>query len=198
MNRYIVALTGASGSIYAVKLIRELLAGKNEVHFIASSNGKKVLEYEMERSFEDVLHSLNTGGGILTLHENENLFASVASGSFKTSGMVIIPCSMSTLGELACGSSKTLIGRSADVCIKEKRKLILVPRETPLSSIHLRNMLYLSEAGAIILPAMPAFYTRPHTLEDMVDFVTGRVLDSLGLENRLYNRWEASGHAGCD
>lgn len=189
MKRYIVALTGASGSIYAVRLLEELLKTEQEVHFIASDNGKKVLEYELETTFDSVLDPLYRLGGVLKLHENDNLFASVASGSFKTSGMAVIPCSMSTLGEIATGTSKSLMGRAADVCLKEKRKLVLVPRETPFSPIHLKNMLYLSEIGVTILPAMPAFYNKPKTLDDVVNFVVGRTLDALGVGNMLYREW---------
>lgn len=189
MKRYIVALTGASGSIYAVRLLEELLKTEQEVHFIASDNGKKVLEYELETTFDSVLDPLYRLGGVLKLHENDNLFASVASGSFKTSGMAVIPCSMSTLGEIATGTSKSLMGRAADVCLKEKRKLVLVPRETPFSPIHLKNMLYLSEIGVTILPAMPAFYNKPKTLDDVVNFVVGRTLDALGVGNTLYREW---------
>lgn len=189
MDRYIVALTGASGSVYAVRLLEELLIANKEVHFIASENGRKVLEYELEYSFEALLDRLAALGGVLKVHNNNNLFASVASGSFKTSGMIIIPSSMSTLGEIAAGASKSLIGRAADVCMKEKRKLVLVPRETPFSSIHLKNMLYLSETGVTILPAMPAFYNKPKTLEELVDFVVGRALDALGVNQALYKEW---------
>ncbi len=189
MKRYIVALTGASGSIYAVRLLEELLKTEQEVHFIASDNGKRVLEYELETAFDSVLEPLYRLGGVLKLHENDNLFASVASGSFKTSGMAVIPCSMSTLGEIAAGTSKSLMGRAADVCLKEKRKLVLVPRETPFSPIHLKNMLYLSEIGVTILPAMPAFYNKPKTLDDVVSFVVGRTLDALGVGNTLYREW---------
>lgn len=189
MKRYIVALTGASGSIYAVRLLEELLKAEQEVHFIASDNGKKVLEYELETTFDSVLDHLYRLGGVLKLHGNDNLFASVASGSFKTSGMAVIPCSMSTLGEIATGTSKNLIGRAADICLKEKRKLVLVPRETPFSPIHLKNMLHLSEIGVTILPAMPAFYNKPKTLDDAVNFVVGRTLDALGVGNTLYREW---------
>lgn len=119
----------------------------------------------------------------------EDLFAPTASGSFKTDGMIIISCSMSSLGEIANGVSKNLLGRSADVCIKERRKLVIVPRETPLSSIHLKNMLTLSEAGATILPAMPGFYHKPENLEDLIDFMVGKVLDTLNIDNNLFTKW---------
>lgn len=189
MSRYIVGITGASGSIYAVRLLEELLKAGHEVHLIVTGNGLKVMSYEIEYSNENCLGRLQALYDSLKLHDINNLFSSVASGSFKTEGMAVIPCSMSTLGEIACGVSKNLLGRAADVCIKENRKLVLVPRETPLSQIHLRNMLTLSEAGATILPAMPAFYQRPEGINDLVDFIVGRVLESLGIDNNLYKKW---------
>lgn len=189
MSRYIVGVTGASGSVYALKLIRTLLEKGHEVHLVITDNGKKVITYETGLGEKYLLEELSAWNGNLILHDNQDLFSSIASGSYITQGMVVVPCSMATLGEIAQGVSKTLLGRAADVCLKERRKLVLVPRETPLSTIHLRNMLTLSESGAIILPAMPAFYNKPATLEDMVDFIVGRVLRSLGVENTLYKEW---------
>lgn len=189
MSKYIIGITGASGSIYAVRLLEVLLAGGHEAHLVVTDNGRKVLSFEMDCSERVVYTRLDSLGGGLKIYDADDIFAPIASGSFKTDGMVVIPCSMSTLGEISCGTSKNLLGRAADVCIKEKRKLVLVPRETPLSSIHLKNMLCLSEAGVTILPAMPAFYNRPAHIEDMVDFVAGRVLSSLGIENNLYKEW---------
>jgi 4-hydroxy-3-polyprenylbenzoate decarboxylase len=190
--KYIVGITGASGSTYGLKLVRILLEKSYEVHLVITDNGKKVMAYETGLSEKELLAELSCCGGNLIFHNNHDLFSSIASGSFKTDGMVVVPCSMSTLGEIAWGVSKNLLGRAADVCIKEGRKLILVPRETPLSKVHIRNMLSLSESGAVILPAMPAFYQKPSTVEDMVDFIVGRVLDSLGVENILYKKWGSS------
>jgi 4-hydroxy-3-polyprenylbenzoate decarboxylase len=189
MARYIIGITGASGSIYGVKVVEELLRGGHEVHLVLTENGVKVLSYELEKDIDEVFSELNRCGGRMVIHDIEDLFASIASGSFKVDGMVIVPCSMSTLGEIANGVSKNLLGRAADVCIKEGRKLIIVPRETPLSSIHLRNMLTLRELGINILPAMPGFYQRPKTIEEIINFVVGRVLSGLGIENDLYLKW---------
>lgn len=189
MSKYIVGITGASGSIYAVRLVEELLRCEHEVHLIMTRSGQKVTAYEMGKSFEELLYSYGRETGMLKVHDVDDLFAPTASGSFKTDGMIVIPCSMSTLGEIAAGNSKNLLGRSADVIIKERRKLVLVPRETPFSTIHLRNMLQLSEMGITILPAMPGYYHKPQQLMDLVDFVVGKVLDNLGIENSLYEKW---------
>lgn len=189
MARYIIGITGASGSIYGVRVIEELLRRENEVHLVLTQNGGKVLAYELEKSLKEVLSELNKCGSRMFVHDIEDLFAPIASGSFKVDGMAIVPCSMSTLGEIANGVSKNLLGRAADVCIKEGRKLIIVPRETPLSSIHLKNMLTLCELGINILPAMPGFYQRPKTMDDIINFVVGRVLSGLGIENNLYLKW---------
>lgn len=189
MKRYIVAITGASGSIYALRLLEELCKIPCEVHLVMSSNGSKVFQYETGYTSEQLLEYLKNKNGTIILHNVDNLFASIASGSFKTHGMVVVPCSMSTLAEMAMGVSKTLLTRAADVALKEKRKLIVVPRETPLSTIHLRNMLSLSETGAVIMPAMPSFYHKPTSLEDIVNSLVGRILDSLEIENNLYNKW---------
>ena len=189
MARYIIGITGASGSIYAVRVIEELLRGGHEVHVVLTQNGEKVLSYELERDFEKVFSEFKQCGGKMIIHDIENLFAPIASGSFKVDGMAIVPCSMSTLGEIANGVSKNLLGRAADVCIKEGRNLIIVPRETPLNPIHLKNMLTLSEIGINILPAMPGFYQRPKTIDDIINFVVGRVLSGLGIENNLYLKW---------
>ncbi len=190
MSKYIVGITGASGSVYGVRLIEELLNRGNEVLIIITDSGKKVLKYEMDYTVEILTRHLEQFESNIKIQDINNLFSATASGSFKTEGMIIMPCSMATLGEIANGMSKNLLGRSADVCLKERRKLIIVPRETPLNTIHLKNMVSLSEAGAIILPAMPGFYHRPETIEDMIDFVVGKVMDCLGIENNLFKRWE--------
>lgn len=189
MSKYIVGITGASGSIYGIRLIEELLKTGNEVHMIVTNSGKQVTQFETGFSIDALLEHFKEFGREVKVHDIENLFAPTASGSFKTDGMIIIPCSMSTLGEIANGVSKNLLGRSADVCIKERRKLVIVPRETPFNTIHLRNMLNLSEAGGIILPAMPGFYHKPESLMDVVDFVVGKVLDTLDIENNLFKKW---------
>ncbi|MDA3845040.1 MAG: UbiX family flavin prenyltransferase [Vallitaleaceae bacterium] len=189
MSKYIIGMTGASGSIYGVRLIEELLKMGNEVHIIITDSGRKVLEYETDYTVELLKSHLEQFKGDNKIQDIDDLFAATASGSFRTDGMVVLPCSMATLGEIANGVSKNLLGRSADVCLKERRKLIIVPRETPLNTIHLKNMVSLSEAGALILPAMPGFYHKPETIDDMINFIVGKVMDSLGIENDLFDKW---------
>jgi len=188
--KIIIGITGASGSIYAVRLIEELCRGKNDVHIICSETGSEVFKYETGISPEEFTAGLDTNAAKMVLHSNADLFAGPASGSFKADAMVIVPASMTTLGGLAAGSLGSLLGRSADVCLKERRKLIVVPRETPFSRIHLKNMLSLTDAGAVILPAMPGFYNKPESVDDIVNFTVARILDQLGIENSLTRRWE--------
>lgn len=188
MSRYIVGITGASGSAYAVRLLEALLSGGHEVHLVVSQMGQRVCEYETGIMIGPEF-AIAYPQGNLVIHPHDDLFASISSGSYQTDGMVIVPCSMTTLGEIAAGCSRNLLGRAADVCLKERRKLVLVPRELPYSTIHLRNMLTLSETGAVILPASPGFYHRPQTVLDIVDFIVSRILDSLGIENSLYHKW---------
>lgn len=189
MKRWIIGITGASGSVYAARLVEELVGQDCEIHVVASANGLQVFAYEMGMSLDGFVQSLPSIRGQIRMHDNGDMFAPIASGSFKTDGMAIVPCSMATAAEIHCGFAKTLLGRAADVCLKERRPLVLVPRETPLNSIHLRNLLGLSETGAIILPAMPGFYGKPETVSQLVDSITGRILDALGIENRLYPHW---------
>lgn len=189
MSRYIVGITGASGSIYGIRLIEELLKRNNEVHLVVTDNGKKVVSYELEKSFDEIVDRFTIYGENLHIHDDQDLFAPIASGSFKTDGMIILPCSMSTLGEISHGVSKNLLGRAADVCLKEKRRVIIVPREAPLSPIHLKNMLSLSELGVSIIPAMPGFYHKPKTIDDLVNSIIGRIMDGLGIVNDLYLDW---------
>lgn len=192
MSRYIIGITGASGSIYAPPLIETLLKDKkNQVHLVVTESGRQVFEYELDYTIDDlVTRCQDQYGQIIKFHDINNYFAPIASGSFHAKGMVILPCSMGTLANISLGSSRNLLERAADVCLKEERKLILVPRETPLNSIHLENMLKLSRRGTTILPAMPGFYHHPESIEDLVNFVVGRVLNSLGIENGLAREWE--------
>jgi 4-hydroxy-3-polyprenylbenzoate decarboxylase len=178
--RVIVAVTGASGIPYATALLREF---KGEKHLVISENASSVIELESDIPIEEMRALADS------VHEPDDLTAPMASGTADFDAMVIIPCSMSTLSKIACGIGDNLISRTAQVFIKERRKLVLVPRETPLSSIHLENMKRLSDCGATIVAAMPAFYTRPATVADMVNFVVGRVLDILGVEHALYKPW---------
>jgi flavin prenyltransferase len=192
---FVVAITGASGSAYGVRLLRVLLAGGRTVHLVISPAATEVMERELAVTIDliefDAAALLGPDLDLTNLryHHYRDFQAGIASGSFLTGGMVVCPCSMGTVAAVAHGTSDNLIHRAADVHLKERRKLILVPRETPLGLIQLRNLTTVAEAGAVILPAMPAFYTRPKTVEDMVDFVVGRVCDQLGVENRLLERW---------
>jgi len=193
----VVAMTGASGSPYGVRLLEVLLRVGRTVHLSISPAAVEVMERELERKvhldafrLEDLLgKAMDKGPGQLLYHHYRDFQAGIASGSFLTGGMVICPCSMGTVGALAHGLAENLIHRAADVHLKERRKLILVPRETPLHLIQLRNLVAVSEAGAVVLPAMPAFYTRPRSLEDAIDFIVGRICDQLGVEQGLVPRW---------
>src|ERR687894_300435 len=179
----IVAITGSSGVIYGIKTLEVLRDLKLESHLIISEWGKRNVLIETDRSI-DYVKSLAS-----KYYSNDNMAAAVSSGSFRTDGMVIIPCSMKTLSSIANGYDDNLISRAAGVCIKESRKLVIVPRETPLSAIHLQNMLRLCKTGAVILPAMPGFYHKPKTIEDLADHLVGKVLDQLGIEHNIFERW---------
>ena len=182
--KLVVALTGASGVIYGKRLLEELHNKKVETYLVISQAAKKIIKHELETS-DKTLEKLATH-----VHEIDDWCSPIVSGSCKTDGVVIIPCSMRTLAGVANGFAENIILRAADVALKEKRKLVLVPRETPLNTIHIRNMLLLAKQGAIIVPAMPAFYHQPTDISDLVDFVVGRVLDILGIEHNLYKRWQ--------
>ncbi|NLW91527.1 MAG: UbiX family flavin prenyltransferase [Syntrophomonadaceae bacterium] len=193
LRKHIVAITGASGVIYGIRLVEELLKREIEVHLVASRAACLVLEEELGWDLSggaETAFSRYFSVGRLKFYENDNLAVAIASGSFMNDGMVVIPCSMGTLSGIAHGSSSNLLERAADVTLKEKRPLILVPRETPLNSIHLRNMLTLSEMGAHIIPPMPGFYHHPQSLDDIISFVVGKVLDAMGIEHQLYKRYE--------
>jgi 4-hydroxy-3-polyprenylbenzoate decarboxylase len=192
----VLALTGASGSPYGVRLLEVLLRAGRTVHLTLSPAAIEVLAHEMDRhvrldkfALADLLGENVDSPGQVIYHDYRDFKAGIASGSFLTAGMVICPCSMGTVGAIAHGLSQNLIHRAADVHLKERRKFILVPRETPLHLIQLRNLAACAEAGAIVLPAMPAFYTRPQSMEAAVDFVVGRICDQLGVEHRLSTRW---------
>ena len=223
MNPVVLAITGASGSIYAVRLLEVLLAAGRDVDLCISPAGCEVFKHELgitvdldNFAVEQILPSLETlsedsklapllsspsnvissifsesdiSRGQLRYHHFRDFSAGIASGSFVTDGMVICPCSMGTLGSLANGLSSNLIHRAADVHLKERRKLIVVPRETPLSSVQLGNMKCLADAGVVVLPAMPGFYHDPVTIHDLVDFVVGRICDQLGVAVDMIQRW---------
>jgi 4-hydroxy-3-polyprenylbenzoate decarboxylase len=197
-DRLVVAITGASGALYALRLLRAVLASGLDVDLVVSAYGKRLLIEECglnvkTESIEQRLRSdepdLQLSGSI-TLHGEQELGAPIASGSRRWRGMVVVPCSMKTLSGIAQGSASNLVERAADVTLKERRPLVLVPRETPLNLIHLENMVRASRAGAAIVPAMPAFYFGPRTFDDLADFVAGRVLALLGLEHALFKPWD--------
>jgi flavin prenyltransferase len=197
-NDLVVAFTGASGAPYGVRLLEVLLRAGRTVHLSISPAAVEVIEQELDRTvrldcfdLRDLLGNNlpDVDADHLQYHHYTNFQAGIASGSFLTGGMVICPCSMGTVAAIAHGLSQNLIHRAADVHLKEKRKLILVPRETPLHLIQLRNLTACAEAGAVVLPAMPAFYTRPQSLDDAVAFIVGRICDQLGVQHDLLQRW---------
>jgi 4-hydroxy-3-polyprenylbenzoate decarboxylase len=199
---YILAITGASGAVYAVRLLEVLLRAGKTVHLTLSPSGAAVMKQELGLQIDLarfrpgmlMTSSADPPGeqvyeGNLLYYHYQNFFAPMASGSFLNSGMVICPCSGGTLSGIAHGASNNLIQRAADVQLKERRKLIVVPRETPLSSIHLDNMKRVAEAGGIVLPAMPGWYHGVQSLQDLIDFVVARILDQLAIEHTLMKRW---------
>jgi 4-hydroxy-3-polyprenylbenzoate decarboxylase len=199
MSVYAIGITGGSGAPYALRLMEVLVAAGHELHVVVSPSAEKVFRLETdvnlgcslrdkEAALSRVVEAAGEAGSI-RVFDHQNLAAPVSSGSFPCAGMVVVPCSMGTVGRIAAGVSSNLIERAADVALKERRPLILVPRETPLSDIHLENLLRLRRAGADIVAAMPAFYNRPKTVADMVDMIVARVLDRLGIENSLFHRW---------
>jgi 4-hydroxy-3-polyprenylbenzoate decarboxylase len=191
MRRYVLGITGASGGVYALKAATTILESGAELHMVISREGLGVLKFETGVTGESFSSSLaEEVRSRLYLYRYDESFARIASGSFKTDGMLILPCSMSSVAAIANGTGGDLLRRAADVHLKERRHLVVVPRETPLSTIHLRNLLLLAEAGAVVLPACPGFYAKPTSLEDVVDFVVGRSLDALGVESGLAPRWE--------
>ena len=198
MKHLLVAITGASGSIYGLRLTEELLRADCRVSLLLSEPGRQVLNYEAGLSWSiDIMARRQQvadhfGSPHIEALDNHDLFASVASGSNPADAMIVAPCSMGTAGRVAAGLSSTLLERAADVMLKERRPLLLVPRETPLHAIHLENLLRLSRAGAVIIPAMPAFYHAPQTLDDLVNFVVGKILDQLGVPHALFCRWGES------
>jgi flavin prenyltransferase len=181
--KLIIAITGASGIVYGKRLLEELNKNKIETHLVISEAAKKIIKLELGISVNKIA-KLSTH-----VYDIDDWSSPIVSGSYRTDGMIIVPCSMKTLAGVANGFAENAVLRAADVMIKEKRKLIVVPRETPVSSIHLKNMLELSQQGVHIVPAMPAFYHKPQNIDGMVDFVVGRILDVLGIDHHLYKRW---------
>jgi 4-hydroxy-3-polyprenylbenzoate decarboxylase len=197
----VLAMTGASGAPYALRLLEVLLRGQRTIHLVTSPAAAQVLEHELglriNRESFQISQLLGErapphADDFVRFHHHMDFRAGIASGSFPTAGMVICPCSMGTAAAIAHGLSQNLIQRAADVHLKERRRLILVPRETPLSGIQLRNLATCADAGAVVLPAMPAFYTKPQTLADAIDFVVGRICDHLDVPHQLFQRWSGS------
>ena len=194
-RRIIVGISGASGTVYAMNLLRALVRQPLEIHLILTADGRKVAAHEigqqgrmayiLEKHFGAVRHP----EARLVEHDPDTYFAALASGSFRHDGMVILPCSMKTLAAVASGMAGNLMTRAADICLKERRPLVLVPRESPLSEIHIENMLRVTRAGGIILPPAPGFYHRPQTIDDLVNFVVARVMDQLGINHDLLTEW---------
>jgi len=200
MKNLVVGITGASGSIYGLRLIEELLKKGHRVSVLLSNAGRQVLAFETSLKLAekptaclDQLQQHFSAGEELQHFAINDFFASVASGSSAPDAVIICPCSMGTAGRIAAGLSDSLLERVADVALKEQKKLLLVPRETPFNQIHLENLLRLSKAGAQILPAMPAFYQKPQSVENLIDFVVGKVLDSLEIDHQLFKRWGEDG-----
>lgn len=183
LMRIIVGISGASGAIYGIRLLEELKKREIETHLVISKWGTVTIEKETDYSVEQVMSLADK------VYDEDNLGAAISSGSFKNNGMVIAPCSMKTLSGIANGYAEELIIRAADVCIKERRRLIILARETPLNPIHLENMLKLSRLGITIMPPVPAFYANPKTLDDIVNHTVGRILDQLDIDNELFTRW---------
>jgi 4-hydroxy-3-polyprenylbenzoate decarboxylase len=182
-RRLIVGITGASGAIYGVRLLRLLQASDIETHLVMSRSAKVALTQELDVSVADVLALADV------VHQVDNIGASISSGSFRTQGMVIAPCSMRSLSEIVTGVTSSLLTRAADVVLKERRRLVLLVREAPLHLGHLRSMTAATEMGAIVYPPVPAFYARPENLEQMVDHTLGRVLDLFDIETKAVSRW---------
>ena len=181
--RVVVGITGASGSIYGLKLIETLKNLGHEVFVVVTESGVDVIRHECDTTMEDIAAVADQ---IFDIH---NIGAPIASGSFRADAMVIAPCSMNTCGSLANGITNNLLLRAADVMLKEGRKLVIVPRETPMHPGHLENLLKLARLGAVILPASPGYYHRPDTIMDLVNMLVGKICDSLGIDNNLFQRW---------
>ncbi len=183
-NEIVVAISGASGVQYGIRLLEALKKMKGvKTHLVLSDSAKKLIEIETDYSVKDIERLADY------VYGDDDFTAPIASGSHRSKGMIVAPCSMKTLSSIAVGMSDTLISRAADVCLKEKRPLVLMVRETPLNLIHIENMERAARAGASILPASPAFYPKPESIDDIIDFMAGRALDLLGIEHTLYKRW---------
>lgn len=186
MPTYVVGITGASGSIYAIRALEALRATNATVHLVATESARKTMEIETGKRFTDVAKLADVA------HDPADLAAPPSSGSFRTDGMLVIPCSIKSAAAIAYSLSDNLLVRAADVCLKERRRLVLVVRETPLHLGHLRTLTQLAEIGAVILPPIPGFYAKPQTIDDIVAHTVGKALDALGVPNELFRRWQGA------
>jgi 4-hydroxy-3-polyprenylbenzoate decarboxylase len=184
VKRIIVGITGATGAIFGVRLLEALNAAQVETHLVLSKWGQQTVEHEMGLALADLRARASV------LHGTANMAATLSSGSFRTEGMVIAPCSMRTAAAIAHGYGESLVHRAADVVLKERRRLVLVPRETPLSEVHLENLLKLARMGVAIVPPMPAFYNKPATVDDIVNHIVARVLDQFDIDAGIAKRWD--------
>lgn len=198
MKKYILGISGGSGGLYSISVLKGIVNAGHKCYLVTSKPGRRILSLETDTKLSGnadkdkkiLVEKFNFNEDLLEVIDESDVGASIASGSFRTSGMAIVPCSTGSLGSLANGISRGLIERAADVCLKERRKLIIVPRETPYSLIHLENMTKLTRAGAIILPASPGFYNLPKKIDDLVDMISSRVLEKLDIEPENLKEWK--------
>ena len=198
MKKYILGISGGSGGLYSISVLKGIVNAGHKCYLVTSKPGRRILSLETDTKLSGnadkdkkiLVEKFNFNEDLLEVIDENDVGASIASGSFRTSGMAIVPCSTGSLGSLANGISRGLIERAADVCLKERRKLIIVPRETPYSLIHLENMTKLTRAGAVILPASPGFYNIPKKIDDLVDMISSRVLEKLDIEPENLKEWK--------
>lgn len=183
-----IAVSGASGIVYALRLIEFLTQKNYKLDIVYSKSAIRVAKEELNLNLDDKIRFLSCDRDVV-IHDLNNVAAPISSGSYKSRGMIIVPCSMGTASAVANGSSDNLLTRAADVCLKERRRLVVVPREMPYSTLHLENLFRLSQYGVIVAPASPGFYSNPKTIDDCVDFVVGKILDVFGIDNDIYSRW---------
>ena len=198
MKKYILGISGGSGGLYSISVLKGIVNSGHKCYLVTSKPGRRILSLETDTKLSGnadkdkkiLIEKFNFNEDLLEVIDENDVGASIASGSFRTSGMAIVPCSTGSLGSLANGISRGLIERAADVCLKERRKLIIVPRETPYSLIHLENMTKLTRAGAVILPASPGFYNLPKKIDDLIDMISSRVLEKLDIEPENLKEWK--------
>ncbi|MDP8262693.1 MAG: flavin prenyltransferase UbiX [Candidatus Ancaeobacter aquaticus] len=202
MNNYIVSISGASGMVYAKRLIDVLLENNCHIELCITDMAKFIMKEELginPKALSDTRYLSSLFGEMshnVRFHDIHDLTAPIASGSYKTKGMIVVPCSMNTLSALAVGRSENLLERAADVTLKEGRQLIIIPRETPFTAIHLENMLKLTHAGAAVIPPIPAFYHDPQSIDDLINYVITKILDRMGVDTNIMNRWDGVKNKG--